>query len=467
MTNDQYLESLNKYQDEITRLNEVIKEIEKEPARYGVVLHVGKATVDISTASGIISMERNDTFHKKLKVGDQVRVFPNTGFILGPAESYLPGSVQTVKRVIEGKWAEIGDGPQSRLVRIGDGLTVTAGHEVLVDQDQRIVIASLGEPKTIGTQTGNLDITWEDIGGLEDAKAEIRDAVEQPVLFPDIYKKYGKKAPAGILLYGPPGCGKTLLAKALSRAVSGIGGVMLAIKGPEVLDPYVGVAEQQIRNLFRRGRTQAEKTGKPTVIFIDEAESILSTRGSMRSSDVDKTIVPAFLAEMGGIEDMKCMVVLATNKHDSLDPAVIRDGRVDRRILVPRPDINSAASILKISLNKLPIENGETADSLAQSTAKEVFCPTRVLDEYHDNDSNQHLTLQFKDTINGAMLAGIVERASGYAIQREVAKKKLDSKNGVTVADLKASVNAVFSQNKKFSHMAELQELAERQMATA
>jgi proteasome-associated ATPase len=460
---DDLRELLQEAQAEIGRLNDVIQELtEDNPPRHGVVVHAGKSQVDISTGAGVLSLDRKD-IHKNLKAGMAVRI-SNTA-ILGEPEQRLYGPLMTVRRVVDKANAEVGEGPQSRIVKIAPDVKVEEGHEVILDPDGRIIVRSLGAPKAIGLDTDSsvAAVKWSDIGGLEQAKAEIREAVEQPALYPQIYARYGKRPPAGILLYGPPGCGKTLLARALTAAVSGVGGKMLAIKGPEVLDPYVGVAEATIRNLFRRGKEMAQKTGRPTVIFIDEAEAILAKRGSMRSSDVDKTIVPSFLAEMGGIEDMQCMVVLATNLHDALDPAVIRDGRIDRRIHVPRPDLKAATEILKINISKSPVAAGETAASLAKAAAQEVFCTEHTYGEFHDHQANIHLTLKFSDTINGAMLAGIVDRAKGAAIKREIESRPRN--NGLTIDDLKVAIKATYQQNRNFSHDTEIQELYDQKVA--
>jgi len=283
------------------------------------------------------------------------------------------------------------------------------------------------------------DINYEDIGGLSDQISTIKDAVELPFLHPELFKEYALKPPKGILLYGPPGCGKTLIAKAvansLAKKVSEISGVgegrsyFLNIKGPELLNKFVGETERQIRIIFQRAREKASE-GTPVIVFFDEMDSLFRTRGSGVSSDVENTIVPQLLSEIDGVESLENVIVIgASNREDMIDPAILRPGRLDVKIKIERPDAQAAIDIFaKYLTTELPLSQVDLAEynNDAQATATAMI--QRVVEEmYATTPNNEFLEvtyangdkeiLYFKDFSSGAMIENIVSRAKKAAIK--------------------------------------------------
>jgi proteasome-associated ATPase len=283
------------------------------------------------------------------------------------------------------------------------------------------------------------DISYQDIGGLGPQIDEIRDAVELPFLYPDLYREHGLKAPKGILLYGPPGCGKTLIAKAVANSLAaralerggpeGTRSYFLNIKGPELLDKYVGETERHIRLIFARAREKASD-GSPVVVFFDEMDSLFRTRGTGVSSDVETTIVPQLLSEIDGVEKLENVIVIgASNREDMIDPAILRPGRLDVKIKIHRPDAEAAAEIFaKYVTTDLPIhvddlaEHGNdrqaTVDAMIQRTVEVMYAKEKSTEylevTYASGDTEM---LYFKDFNSGAVIQNVVDRAKKNAIK--------------------------------------------------
>ena len=275
------------------------------------------------------------------------------------------------------------------------------------------------------------DVTYGDIGGLDAQIAQVRDSIEMPFNHPELYRQFGLRPPKGILLYGPPGSGKTLIAKAVANSLSRRGGAstfFLSIKGPELLNKFVGETERQIRAIFARARTLAA-ADTPVVIFFDEMEALFRTRGTGVSSDVETMIVPQLLAEMDGVESLDNVVIIgASNRADMIDPAVLRPGRLDVRIRVDRPDRAGALDIFSKYLTpRVPIHASEVArfGGLDEAVAGMI---ERAVDALYTRDettalflatlvSGEHKRIYLADLVSGALIAGIVERAKKYAIK--------------------------------------------------
>jgi proteasome-associated ATPase len=329
--------------------------------------------------------------------------------------------------------------------------TIKEGDRVVLDSSSSIVINNLGSENNPYQFCSSTNVSWDDVGGLEEAKATMREAIELPHLNKELYEFYGKKPIKGILLYGPPGCGKTMLAKAAATSMQrihageGTETGFIYVKGPEILERFVGVAEATIRSIFSTAREHKAKHGYPAVVFIDEADAILSRRGTGISTDMEKTIVPMFLAEMDGLDDNPALFILATNRADVLDPAVIRDGRIDRKIEVTRPDEEGATSIFELNFASCP-RNDVTIKTLAEHAAKVLFeTPLRKI----KRDDGFCTPFCLGHVCNGAMISGVVDRAKTIAMNRDIENGTM---NGLTTKDVDQAILATLEENKNMDY---------------
>jgi proteasome-associated ATPase len=332
------------------------------------------------------------------------------------------------------------------------------GDKVLLDPSSSIIMVNYGSSDAGYQFQGTTGITWDDVGGLTEAKRQMIEAIELPYKNKELYAAYNKKPIKGILLYGPPGCGKTMLAKAAASSMQqlhrgeGAETGFIYIKGPEILERFVGVAEATIRSIFAQARDHKQKHGYPATVFIDEADAILGKRGTGISSDMEKTIVPMFLAEMDGLDDSAALFILATNRADILDPAILRDGRIDRKIKITRPDMTGAYSILSLNLGKVPIHPSSDFETLSGTVAKHMF--EKVLyNVKRDDGVASPFTLGH--ICNGGMIAGIVDQATSIAMNRDIA---FGNVSGVCLADMYDAVDAIYDQNYELDHRDDLNE---------
>ncbi|HLB02489.1 MAG TPA: proteasome ATPase [Nitrospiria bacterium] len=309
------------------------------------------------------------------------------------------------------------------------------------------------------------DVTYEDIGGLDEQIEQIKDAVELPFLHPDLFAEHRLLPPKGILLYGPPGCGKTLIAKAVANSIAkklagrtgkDIRSFFLHVKGPELLNKYVGESERQIREVFKKAKEKAEE-GLPVIVFFDEMDALFRTRGTGISSDVESTIVPQFLSEIDGVERLRNVIVIgASNRQDLIDPAILRPGRLDVKIRIERPDKKSAHAIFSKYLTEdLPYH----ADELAQGQGNRLQMVQRLIgltveEMYSTADENKFLEVTyangekemfyFKDFSSGALIEGIVARAKKYAIKRAISM----GEKGIKAEDLIRAIRDEFREHE-------------------
>jgi len=398
---------------------------------------------------------------REINPGDTVAVVMETMQIVDLAATQLGGDIGYLRRMIDETFSEVDYQSSVRVVFNGKFDNLEKGDRVVLDSTATVIVRNLGKDDERFSFTAETNITWNEIGGLMEAKKQMIEAVELPHKNPEIFRFYGKKPVKGILLYGPPGCGKTMLGKATATALASIynGGSkksagFIYVKGPEILDRYVGVAEATIRQIFARARKHKESHGYPAVVFIDEADAILAKRGSGISSDIERTIVPMFLTEMDGLEDSGALVILATNRSDILDPAVVRDGRIDRKIKIDRPTEESASEIFRLSLKQVPLNNGYSHEELAKLGSNEVFASRRVLYQIRTN-SNGVLNFTLGNVVNGGMIVNVVDQATSIALQRDLSKKRPE---GLCKDDLVAAVSVVERQNRDLNHTDELAE---------
>ncbi len=309
------------------------------------------------------------------------------------------------------------------------------------------------------------DVDYDRIGGLHREIEQVRDAVELPFLYPQLFAEYKLSAPKGVLLYGPPGCGKTLIAKAVANSIAKkmahltgkeIRSYFLHVKGPELLNKYVGESERQVREVFIRAKEKAAD-GHPVIVFFDEMDALFRTRGSGISSDIESTIVPQFLSEIDGVEGLRNVIVIgASNRQDLIDPAVLRAGRLDVKVKVPRPDVGAAREIFsKYITPDLPLD-GEEVDRVGgdRCRAATQLVETTVDAMYAKAEENKFLevtyasgekeVLYFKDFASGALIEGIVSRAKKFAVKRVIASES----KGILQGDLLRAIREEFKENE-------------------
>ena len=404
------------------------------------------------------------TLFRKSKSGD-VLLLNGAGAPVDLMQVELSGMEAVVKRVFEGDQMELDSGMGGGGVIVWKGQVadcVKAGDTVLLDRTGSIAMRIIPKDRSAHSVETATGVTWDDIGGLDEAKRVLMEAIIEPITHVKYFRAYNKRTIKGCLLSGPPGTGKTMLAKAVANAVREAHGkdeaqtAFIYVKGPEVLNMWVGNTEAQIRGLFTQAREHQEERGYPAVLFIDEADAILSKRGGHHASVLSSTIVPTFLAEMDGLVDSRAFVLLATNRPDALDPAVTREGRIDRKVLVNRPDMIGSAKILSIYLKKTKLQ--EDVSTLAGDAAAELFSDTHLLYKVGLKGKGVH-SFHVKHLVSGAMLEGVVQQAISVAIQRDVRAGKV---SGLTQEDMQQAVHKVVQGNKGLNHEEALEFFAEQ-----
>jgi proteasome-associated ATPase len=471
--NEKLTITIQQTRDQITALRDEVEKLTQPPAVYGTFIDFNDdGTVDIF-ASG---RKMRVALHPGLDPGQIDRgneVVLNESFtVIGVRESDGQGEVVTVKEVLDERRVLVyGRADEERVVELADSLShvkLRSGDALLLDMRSNLLVEKLLRQEAEELILEEVpDITYADVGGLDSQIEAITDAVELPYLHRALFNDYDLPAPKGILLYGPPGCGKTLIAKAVANSLSqkvaeltgnrNVRSYFLNIKGPELLNKYVGETERQIRVVFQRAREKAEE-GVPVIIFFDEMDSLFRTRGTGISSDMESTIVPQLLAEIDGVESLRDVIVIgATNREDLIDPAILRPGRLDVKIKIERPDADAAAQIFQRYLHtELPIDETSIHDLGGGDRAKaiRVMIEETVADMYRVTDENRFLevtyqggdkeVLYFKDFASGAMIENIVRRAKKLAVKREIA----DNGRGLRADDLIQSIRQEYRENE-------------------
>lgn len=402
------------------------------------------------------------------------RVLLNEAFaIVGDLGFDSGGPVAKVAEVIGSDRLRVGmeHGMQSIVLQRGTALAGTAvktGDEVRVDANYRVAVELLSRSKADDYYLAEVpELPWEKVGGQEEALQAIKDAVELPLLHRELFARFRHQTPKGFLLYGPPGCGKTLIGKAtaynLTAKLQETGGkpvkeCFMHIKGPEILNMWVGESERIVREIFATAR-EKKREGFLPFLFIDEAESVLGTRRASRYSNILSTLVPMFCAEMDGIESLNdVVIILASNRADLIDPAILRPGRIDRKIKVNRPDREGAREIYKIYLSPdLPYDPALVSEAGGKAQAVERLVNRLIEAQFARRDENRFLEVTLRsgkrdvlyrgDLISGAIIASIVERAKGLAIKRAIATGCAE---GISEHDLRCSLDAEYTENDIF-----------------
>ncbi len=473
--NEKLTYTLREARDHIAALREEVDKLTQPPSSYGTLLGANEEddTVDISTSGRKMRVEVHPGIDRsELTVGAEL-VLNESLNVVRVRQPERSGEVVTVKDVMEDgrRVIVVGRTDDERVVDLAEpliGVGLRSGDSLLLDPRSQVVVEKLPKVEVEDLVLEEVpDVDYADIGGLDAQIEQIQDAVELPFLHPDLFAEYDLPAPKGILLYGPPGCGKTLIAKAvansLAKKVAETSGVdtggrsfFLNIKGPELLNKYVGETERQIRMVFQRAREKSEE-GFPVIVFFDEMESLFRTRGSGISSDIESTIVPQLLAEIDGVETLKNVIVIgASNREDLIDPAILRPGRLDVKIKIERPGTDQAGSIFgRYLTTDLPIHASEieAADGDADAAIARMI-DSAVEHMYSTEEDSQFLEvtyqngdkeiLYFKDFSSGAMIENIVRRSKKLAI-----KRFLDcGETGIKAEDLVASVAQEFAEHE-------------------
>src|SRR6184192_345249 len=458
----------------IEKLEEVIKKVTSPANRIGTFLgNVGKETAHIVVGGADYYCNVDPRIPMaKLKKG--TRVLVNEAFVIVGDLGFEPaGPVTKITEVIGTDRLRVGNehGTQSLVLQRSAQLLKTAlkqGDEVRVDSNYRMALEMMSAPGSHEHYLDNVpELPWSKVGGQERAIEAIKDAIELPLLHPHLFEKFHHATPKGFLLYGPPGCGKTLIGKATAynltkqlreKAGTEMSEYFMHVKGPEILNMWVGESERMVREIFATAR-EKRKEGFMPFLFIDEAESILGTRRASRYSNILSTLVPMFCSEMDGIDSLNdVVIILASNRADLIDPAILRPGRIDRKIKVSRPDKEDARDIYRIYLtDDLPYDGvlAKEADGLDASIERLI---ERFVDwQFTRRDENKFLevtlrsgrkeTLYRSDLISGAIVASIVERAKAMAIKRAIATEQ---EQGIRETDLQLAFNAEYMENDIF-----------------
>ncbi len=486
--NERLAGTLREARDQIVALKEEVDRLAQPPSGFGIFLAAAEAgAADVFTGGRKMRVSVSPGIElDELRPGQEVVLNEALNVVIAQGYETI-GEVVMLKEILDGgdRALVISHADEERVARLAEPLlsaTLRAGDSLLLEPRSGYVYERIPKAEVEELILEEVpDITYSEIGGLASQIEQIRDAIELPYLHADLFKEHQLRPPKGVLLYGPPGCGKTLIAKAVANSLAkqvaartaalaaetGIADTsagparegksfFLNIKGPELLNKYVGETERHIRLVFQRAREKASE-GMPVIVFFDEMDSIFRTRGSGVSSDVENTIVPQLLSEIDGVEGLENVIVIgASNREDMIDPAILRPGRLDVKIKIERPDAEAARDIFsKYLVTSLPLHQddlvehggspGATVDEMMQRVVERMYSETeenRFLEVTYANGDKE--VLYFKDFNSGAMIQNIVDRAKKMAI-----KEFLETgQKGLRVAHLMTACVDEFSENE-------------------
>ncbi|MEE8376033.1 MAG: proteasome ATPase [Acidimicrobiia bacterium] len=470
--NDKLSHLLEEAREQLGVLREEVEKLTSPPNNFGTVLQVNAdGSIDVLTGSRKLRVAAQPSVEvKKLQVGQEVLL--NEAFNVIDVRSFEPaGDVLRVRETLDdGRVMIIAHADEEKVLQRSEAMAdvyLRAGDYVRVDPKTSLILEKMERPEIEELVLEEVpDVTYAEVGGLAEQIEQIRDTVELPYMHKDLFKEYELEPPKGILLYGPPGCGKTLIAKAVANSLAkkvsertgrpDVRSYFLNIKGPELLNKWVGETERQIRLIFQRAKEKSDE-GVPVIVFFDEMDSLFRIRGSGISSDVESTIVPQLLSELDGVESLKNVIVIgASNREDLIDPAILRPGRLDVKIKINRPDPVAAREIFRIYItDQTPIDSEELS-SFGGSVGDFIvsMIDDTVADMYATEKENEFLevtyangdreTMYFKDFASGAMIENIIRRAKKDAIKRQIAGGPI----GVRISDLKAAINQEFREHE-------------------
>ena len=469
--NGRLAETLRTARSQIADLKAEVERLSAPPHTYGTYVGPGAdGGLTVSVQGRKVQVEPTlEATPARLEPGQEL-LLNDALQVVGVGRFEDRGELMAVSELLEdGRVLVVGRGDEQRVIHLAGRVReggVRAGDTLLVD-----VRSGTASERIERSEVDHLvleevpDVAYADIGGLGAQIEAIRDAIELPYLHGDAYDRYGLRAPKGILLYGPPGCGKTMIAKAVAGSLARrlasdtdapVRTHFLSVKGPELLNKYVGETERQIRLIFQRARERSRE-GHPVVVFFDEMEALFRTRGTGVSTDVETTIVPQLLAEIDGVESLRDVIVIgASNREDMIDPAILRPGRLDVKIRIERPDRDAAREILALSLDAgVPLDAALVAEHGGDAAAAAGSLVARIVEEvYDEGPATEFLEVRYAggatevlhlhDFSSGAMLASIVARAKRRAVKRAVG----GGADGVRAEDVVAAVHEEFRENE-------------------
>ncbi len=475
--NEKLAATLQDAKEQIEALRAEVDKLTAPPSSYGIFSSLnGDETANVYVSGRKMKVNIHPMIKAKaLRKGQEVVL--NEAFNVIEARAFDgQGEVVRLKDTLEGGRAFVTlHYDEERIAELGEpliGERLSVGDLLLYDPRSGYVIEKLPKSEAEELVLEEVpEVSYDDVGGLEKEIEQVRDAVELPFLYPELFAEHKLSPPKGVLLYGPPGCGKTLIAKAVANSIAKklahltgkeLRSFFLHVKGPELLNKYVGESERQVREVFNKAKEKASG-GNPVIIFFDEMDALFRTRGTGVSSDIESTIVPQFLSEIDGVERLRNVIVIgASNRQDLIDPAVLRAGRLDIKIKISRPDMTAARDIFrKYVTADLPFAQAELerhggdrrrlVERLVEMTAEAMYAMSeenKFLEVTYANGEKE--TLYFKDFASGALIEGIVSRAKKFAIKRAIATDE----KGLKMDDFSRAIREEYKEHEDLPNTA-------------